>query len=73
MSILCVNLNHIKLEGANLYEDDLKTIIYIRSLAWHHNLKQHKTFKKELSKKLMPLAWRGIGAYQKIRKRESFY
>ena len=27
MSILCVNLNNIKLNGANVSEDDLKTII----------------------------------------------
>ena len=27
MSILCVNLNNIKLDGANVSEDDLKTII----------------------------------------------
>ena len=55
--VLCVNLNNINLDDANFYEDDPIIIIYIRLLTWHNKLKQRKAFKKEIKKKLMPLAW----------------
>ena len=42
MGILSVDLNNINLDCANFYEDDHKTVIHVRLLAW-----QWKTFKKE--------------------------
>ena len=49
MGILCVNLYNINLGGANFYEDDLKTIIHVRLLAWNNKLKQCKAFKWKIT------------------------
>ena len=38
--ILCINLNNSNLGDANFYENDPKTIIHVRLLAWHNKLKQ---------------------------------
>ena len=46
MGILSVNLNDIKLDDANCYEDDPKIIIHIRHLVWHNKFKQRETFLK---------------------------
>ena len=49
--ILCVNLNSIKLDDANFYKGDPKTIIHVRFLGWRNKLRQLKAFKKEIIKK----------------------
>ena len=49
--ILCVNLNSIKLDDANFYKGDPKTIIHVRFLAWRNKLRQRKAFRKEIIKK----------------------
>lgn len=46
MGIICVNLNNINLKHANFYEDDSKTIINVRLLAWHSKFEQREAFKK---------------------------
>ena len=56
MGILCVNLKNINLYDAKFSEDDPKTIIHVRLLAWHNKLKQREAFKKEIKKELMPVA-----------------
>ena len=50
MSILCVDLNNVKLGDANFDEDDPKTIIYVRRMAWHNEIKQSKAL-------TMSVAW----------------
>ena len=50
MGILCVNLKNINLYDAKFSEDDPKTIIHVRLLAWHNKLKQREAFKKEIKK-----------------------
>ena len=57
MGILSVVYNNINLGDVNFDEDDPETIIHVRRMAWHNGLKQHKAFKKDMSKKLMPVAW----------------
>ena len=51
MGILSVDLNNINLDDANFHEDDPKTIIHVRILAWHNKRTQCKAFKKEISNK----------------------
>ena len=58
MGILSIDLNNINLDDVNFDRDDLETIIHVRLMAWHNRLKQRKAFKKELTKKLMPLVQR---------------
>ena len=57
----------------NFYKDDLKTMNHVRFLAWNNKLKHRKSFKKAISKELMPVAWHpqdgGIGACQNMRKK----
>ena len=50
MVILSVDLNNINLGGVNFYKDDPKTIIHVRHMTWRNRLKQHKAFKKDISK-----------------------
>ena len=57
MGILSVNLDNINLYDGNFYEDDPETIIYVRLLAEHYGYKKCKGFTKEISKKLMIVAW----------------
>ena len=57
MGILSVNLDNINLYDGNFYEDDPETIIYVRLLAEHYRYKKCKGFTKEISKKLMIVAW----------------
>ena len=52
IDIPCVSINNINLDDANVYEEDLKTIIHVRNLTWHNKLKQHKAFKKRNKQKL---------------------
>ena len=56
MGILSLGLNNINLDGVNFYEDDLETIIHVRLMAWRNRYKQHKANKKEINKKLIPVA-----------------
>ena len=61
MGIHEVDLDNISLDDANFCEGDLsKIIIHVKRLAWHIKLKQHKAFKKEMSKELMPVAWHSM-------------
>ena len=55
MGIRSVDLNNINLDNANFDEDDLETIIHVRLMAWHNRFKQHKVFKKEIRKELIPI------------------
>ena len=57
MGILSVNLDNINLYDGNFYENDPETIIYVRLLAEHYRYKKCKGFTKEISKKLMIVAW----------------
>ena len=57
MGILCVDLDKIYLDDVNFDEDDSKTIIHIRLLAWHNKFEKRKANEKDLSKELMPAAW----------------
>ena len=41
----------------SFYEDDLETITYVRLFADCNKFEKHKAFKKDISKKLMPVAW----------------
>ena len=56
MPIFNIDLNNINLDN-NFDEDDLDTIILIRLLALHIKFGKCKELKKELSEKLMPVAW----------------
>ena len=57
MGILCVDLDKIYLDDVNFDEDDSKTIIHIRLLAWRNKFEKRKANEKDLSKELMPAAW----------------
>ena len=46
MGIIDIDLNNINLDDSNYDEDGSKTIIHIRHLAWHINLKKRKAHKK---------------------------
>ena len=72
MGIFSVGLNNIYDDGVNFDEDE--TVIHVRLTAWRNVIKQYETFKKDISQRLMPLAYSilqddGIGACQKMRKR----
>ena len=56
MGIFGVNLNNVNLDN-NFDEDDPRTIILIRLLAWHRKFKKRRALKKKISKELMPIAW----------------
>ena len=42
MGILSVDLNNINLDDGNFDEDDSKTIIHVRLMAWFNRFKQRK-------------------------------
>ena len=46
MGILSVDLDKINLGDINFDEDDPKTVIHVRVMAWHYRYKQHKSCKK---------------------------
>ena len=46
MGILSVDLDKINLGDINFGEDDPKTVIHVRVMAWHNRYKQHKSCKK---------------------------
>ena len=73
MGIFSVGLNNIYDDDVNFDEDE--TVIHVRLMAWRNIHKQYGTFKKDISPRLMPLAYSilqdgGIGACQKMRKKE---
>ena len=57
IGIFRIDLNNINLDDVNCDEDDPDTIIHVRLMARHNKLKQRKSFKKDLSKELMLVAW----------------
>ena len=57
MVILKVDFNNINLDAVNFDEDDPETIIQVRLMDWRNKFKQYKVCKKDISKKLMPVAW----------------
>ena len=57
MGILSVDLNDINLDNVNFDEDNLETIIHVRLMVWCNRFKQRKTFKKDITKELMSVAW----------------
>ena len=57
MGIVSINLNNMNLDDTSYDEDNPETITHIRPLAWHVKFEKCKTFKKELNKELMLIAW----------------
>ena len=53
MGIRSVDINNIDLDDAKFYEDDPKTFIHVKHVAWCNEYKQCKAFKKKLSKELI--------------------
>ena len=60
MGILSADLNNVNLDDINFDKDDPETIDHVRLMVWHYRLKQHKEFKRNISKELMPVAWHPI-------------
>ena len=65
MGLNTIYLNNINLDNGNFDNDGPETIIHVRHMAWCNRHKQHKTFKKKLSKALMlvachPIRWWGL-------------
>ena len=65
MGLNTINLNNINLDNDNFDNDGPETIIHLRRMAWCNRHKQHKTFKKKISKALMlaachPIRWWGL-------------
>ena len=57
MGTVSVDPNNINFDDANFYGDDSKTIIHVPLLSLRNKLEQRKVFKKEIRKKIMPVAW----------------
>ena len=57
MDILSAVLNNINFDAVNFGEDDPETLIHIRLTACCNTFNQYKTFKVDISKELMPVAW----------------
>ena len=68
-----VDLNNVSHGGDNFDDDSPETIIHVRRMVWCNRYKQCKACKKEISKKLVTVAWHptrySIGACQKMKKR----
>ena len=56
MGILSTGLNNINLDDVNDDDDDPKTIIHVRLLAWLSKFEKKKHLKK-INEKLMLIAW----------------
>ena len=54
---LNLGLININLNEGNFDEDDSETFIHVTLMVWCNRPKQHKVFKKDISKELMPVAW----------------
>ena len=52
-----IEFNNIKPDDVNFDEDDAETIINVRPMAWHNELKQLEVFQKDISKEIMRVAW----------------
>ena len=57
MGTISVDPNNINFDDANFYGDDSKPIIHVPLLAWRNKPEQLEVFKKEIRKKIMPVAW----------------
>ena len=57
MGILSVDLNSINLDEVNFDVDNLETITHVRLMTRSNRYKQRKSFRKDISKKLMPKAF----------------
>ena len=57
MGILGVDLNNVNPDDVNFNEDDPKTIFHVRLMTWRNKFKQHKAYKKDVSKELKHGAW----------------
>ena len=57
MSILNIDLKNINCDDTDYDVDDPDTIIYVRLLAWHIKFEKSRELKKELSEKLLFVAW----------------
>ena len=57
MGILNIDLNNINLDDTYYDEDNPKTVINIRLLAWHIKFEKRKALKKELNEELIPIVW----------------
>ena len=53
MGILNIDINNVNLDDTNYNEDDSKTIIHIRLLAWHIKFEKRKALKNKLNEELM--------------------
>ena len=53
----CQYFNTGSLDDNNFNHDDPETIILVRTIAWCNKYKQHKACIKDISKKLVPVAW----------------
>ena len=56
MGLFSVDHNKINLDVHDFDEDDPKTIIHVRPIAWRNRF-QKKACKKSISKELMPVPW----------------
>ena len=56
MGLNTIDFNNINNDDDNFDENDPETIIHVRLMAWCNRYKQQKTYKKEISKDLMPVA-----------------
>ena len=51
------DVNNINLDDDDAFdEDEAETLNYVRIIAWRNRFKQRKTYKKEISKKLVTVA-----------------
>lgn len=57
MDILSADRDKCSLDNADFHGDDSKTIIHVPLLSLRNKLEQRKVFKKEIRKKIMPVAW----------------
>ena len=55
VGINSLDLNNINLDDASFDEDNPKTIIDIKPMAWPNRPKQRKACKKNISRELMPV------------------
>ena len=58
MDLVYIDLNNFSFDDDNFDDGDPETIIHVRRMGWYNRHKQRKAYKKEISKELMPVAWR---------------
>ena len=68
-----LNLNNVNLDDDIFDDYDPEIISHIRLLTWQDKFKEHKACKKEISKQLLPVAWRltrwRVGASKRKKKK----